>query len=113
MNYKGQRVYLLTVEKEVQFYKLTGNVIAKLLIERSISARAALESVKEVVDYLVEREIVVKLYSCGIDIFHIKEVSSSVLTKIHKTAYVLGRGYDIGSDDRLIGYLDLVGCGEV
>ena len=54
-----------------------------------------------------------KLDARCVDIFHIEEITSSVLTEIHKSADIFGGGYYICSYDRLVCYLYLICCGKV
>ena len=55
----------------------------KLIIKRRIAFAARFQTVEKVIDYLVERQLIVQLGAIGVDIRHINEISASVLAEIH------------------------------
>ena len=110
---KGKCIHLLAVEQEIQLAKLAGHVARQLIVQGRIAARARLERIKEVVNDLVERQLVVQLDSILIHVLHINKRAASVLAQIHQVAHVLGGGHDVCLHDRLTRLGDLVGCGIV
>ena len=51
-----------------------------------------------------------KLYSFGVDIFHINERASSILAKVHYTTNVVGRSNNGSLHNRLVSRAYFVGC---
>ena len=103
MDNERERVDYLAVEHDVELDELAGNVVLKLVVKGRVAARARLEGVEEVVDYLGERQDVVQIYSVRVDVLHVDKGAASVLTELHDVADVLLGGVDVRVGDGLLG----------
>ena len=76
-------------------------VAGKFVIERGIPLRACLERVKEVVDDLVERHLVVQLHEPAVEVLHVFILAAQVLAQRHDVADKLLRRDDRHVHERL------------
>ena len=71
----------LAVQKDVQLDQLSRLVSQELVIKRGISPGPRLERIEEVIDYFVQRHLIVELYSCLGQVLHVDHVAAPVLAK--------------------------------
>ena len=110
MNYEGEGIDDIAVQHKVELHEIARLISGEFVIERGKALRARFQCIEKVVDYLVEREPVVKLRAVGVDVFHILEYAAPILTEIHYSADIFRRGNDDGVDYRLERRFDLVGA---
>ena len=106
MDDERQRVDHLAVEHDVELDEVALLVAHQLVVERRVAARAGLQRVKEIVNDLVERQLVVDVDAVGVEILHVLEHAAALLTKLHDVADKLARRIDVRVRDRLLGELD-------
>ena len=99
---EAEGVHHFAVEKDIQLDQTAGTVIRKLIIEAGIAAAAALERIKEIVDDLGQRQIVMQLHTGGIEVLGILVDAAALLTEIHQGTDIFRRGEDACLDIRLL-----------
>ena len=113
-NDHGQRVHHLAVEQKVQTNQLTLVPVLPLVVVAGVAAAAGLDGVKEVVDDLAQRYLVMQVHARFIHILHVNEHAALGLAEVHQRADVIVGGVDVGIDERLLGLDDAgrVGVGR-
>ena len=94
MRDEAERVDLIAVEEHIHLHKVARLILAQLIVERGVALRARLERVEEIIDYLVERHLIVQLNKARVEILHVLVLAASVLTQRHDVADVLLRRDD-------------------
>ena len=94
MDNKRQSVHLVAVEQQVHLHQVALLVVRQLVVQRSVTLGVCFQGIKEVIDDLVQRHLVVDLHQVGVQILHIHELSPAILAEGHDVAYEL-----VGRDD--------------
>ncbi len=114
MDNEGQRIHGLAVQENVKLHQLRGFIALQFIIKGRISPCAGFERIEKVINYLVQRQDVMKVHPVLVEIFHILEGASPVLTELHYVAHKLRRSVDVSVDHGLLcscykGRLGIVG----
>ena len=96
----GERVADFAVEQNIQLDQLALAVVLEFVVERGVSAAAALNLVKKVEDDFVERNVVIQLDARAL-VLHVKEDAAPILAQVHNRADAVLRREDFRVDERL------------
>ena len=94
MGDEAEGIHLVPVEEQVHFHQIAGPVIAELIVQGGVALGVGLQSVKEIIDDLIEGHLVVELHQVGIQILHILELSPALLAQGHDIAHIVVGGED-------------------
>ena len=101
MNNKGKGVYLFLIYKNIQLHKLAALITAEIIIKRCISSGSGFQSVKEVINNLIQRQLIFQKRTGFLHIIHANILSPAFLTKIHDRADKFRRYHDLSIYHRL------------
>ena len=106
MGYKAQCIHLVPVDKQVHLHKVGGSVVGKLIVQGCIALGAGLESIEKVIDYLVQRHIVMHFHKTAVQILHVLVYAAPVLAERHDIPHKFIGSYDGGLHIGLICFLN-------
>ena len=89
MGDEAQGVHLIPVEQQIHLDQFTGPVAAELIVQRGIALGVGLQGVKEIIDDLIQRHLVVQLHQVGVQILHILELAPALLAQGHDIAHIV------------------------
>ncbi len=106
MDDDGQRVHRLAVQEDVELHEVGCLVSDQVVVERGVPARGGLETVVEIQDDLVQRDLVRHHHPVGSDVLEIGLSAPALLAQGENGAHVLLRGDDDRPDERLLDGVD-------
>ena len=89
MDDEAESVHHIAVEEYIQLDKLAGNIAHHLVVKGSIALGTGLQHIEEIVYYLIQRKLIVKLHTGIVKVLHVLEHASPVLTQLHDIADVV------------------------
>ena len=107
----AERVHRVAVDQDFELGERVGTILHELVVERSVPARAALQSIVEVEDDLGARELEVELDPLRIEVVHPAERAAPLVAELLHVPDVLGWADDPCLDDRLGDVDDRPGIG--